>query len=432
MFLLRKHYGGLVLFGLSFVPVLIWLNGVGLNSVTSSWPVFIGSLGKAAALSGIALYCLMPALTMRNKTLDVLFGGLDKLYVLHSSAGKVAFFLILAHPVFLGVGRFIGGKTFSSIWDWSGIVVLLGIFAFAVFGIVTALSIYSHIKHQQWIWIHRIFGLLIPVYFVHAYLAKSQFVSNGALFFYLSALGILGFSAFLYRSVFAKYFIKKHKYKVVEINNITPKVSEIVLKPIGVPIAYEPGQFAFVSFDSNKVDSEAHPYSFSNANNGPYVRFTIKALGDDTTKVQKITDGTIAYLEGPFGSFSYKKINNKKQVWIAGGIGITPFLSMARSFRGKKKYSIHFFYGTETLEEAVFLSEFKDVTMHKTHNFKTTVVSRDKDGFITSELLSKHLGDLSKYDYMICGPPGMMSAIHAQLKNSGVPEEKIHIEAFSM
>jgi ferredoxin-NADP reductase len=105
---------------------------------------------------------------------------------------------------------------------------------------------------------------------------------------------------------------------------------------------------------------------------------------------------------------------------------------MARSFSGRKKYDIHFFYGTETLEEAVFLHEFKDVTMHNTHNFKTTVVSKDKDGFITSEILQKNLGDLNDYDFMICGPPAMMAAIQEQLKESGVSDEKIHIEAFSM
>ena len=432
MYYLRKHYGSLVLFVLSFIPIILWVSYVGLDSITSSWPVFISSLGKAAALSGIALYSLMPVLSMRNKTLDVMFGGLDKLYSLHSKAGKIGFFLILAHPVFLGLGRLFSGTNFGSIWDWSGLMVLLGILAFIVFSIVTAFSIYSHIKHQQWVWIHRIFGLLIPVFFIHAYLANSQFVKNTALFYYLLTLGIIGFAAFLYRSVFAKFFIKRHKYIVLEINNITPSVSEIVLKPVGVPITYEAGQFAFLSFESDKGDQEAHPYSFSNANNGPYVRFTIKALGDDTTDLQKIADGTTAYLEGPFGSFSYKKIKNRKQVWIAGGIGITPFLSMARSFKGKKKYDIHFFYGTETMDEAVFLSEFRDVTMHKAQNFKTTVVSRDKPGFITAELLQKNLGELNNYDFMICGPPGMMSAIKSQLESSGVPETQIHIEAFSM
>jgi predicted ferric reductase len=432
MYYLRKHYGSLVLFVIALIPVVLWVNFVSIESLTSSWSTFISSLGKAAAFSGIALYSVMPVLSMRNKTLDVLFGGLDKLYVLHTKAGKVAFFLILAHPILLGLGRFIDGRSFSTIWNWTSAVVLVGILAFIVLSVVTFFSIYSHIKHQQWIWIHRVFGVLIPVFYIHAYIAQSQFVKNTVLFFYLSTLGILGFSAFLYRSVFARYFIKKHKYQVLEVNNITKDVAEIVLKPIDTPIVYEAGQFAFLSFESDKVDSEAHPYSFSNANNGPYVRFTIKSLGDDTKAVQKISDGTIAYVEGPFGSFSYKKLKNKKQVWIAGGIGITPFLSMARSFSGKKKYDIHFFYGTETTDEAVFLSEFKDVTMHKAHNFKTTVVSRDKDGFINAELLRKHLGDLKKYDFMICGPPGMMSSIKNQLKDSEVPDRQIHIEAFSI
>jgi predicted ferric reductase len=300
MYFLRKHYGGLVLFALSFVPILLWLANVGLESVTSSWPVFIASLGKAAALSGIALYSLMPVLSMRNKTLDVMFGGLDKLYVLHSIAGKIAFFLILAHPLFLGIGRYLGGRSFSTIWDWSGAVVVLGIIAFVIFSIVTVISIYSHIRHQQWIWIHRIFGLLIPVFFIHAYLAGNPIRKQCSTILLFGFSWLLGFSAFIYRSVLAKIFIRRHKYKVIEINKITSTVAEIVLKPIGVPISYEPGQFAFLSFESDKVDNEAHPYSFSNANNGPYVRFTIKALGDDTSELQDISDGTTSLSRGSF------------------------------------------------------------------------------------------------------------------------------------
>jgi ferredoxin-NADP reductase len=59
-------------------------------------------------------------------------------------------------------------------------------------------------------------------------------------------------------------------------------------------------------------------------------------------------------------------------------------------------------------------------------------VPKDKDGFITAELLGASLGDLNNYDFLICGPPMMMRALGFQLKAAGVHEDKIHIEDFSM
>ncbi len=429
---LKKFSGYGILSLIAVLPLVLWLTGNSFSAVTADTATIVSSLGKAVALSGIALYAVMPILSMRHRAIMKLFGGIDKSYKLHKSAGKLSFYLIILHPLLLGGGRLLGGQGFTTIWDWSGLLVLSGIIALSALIFVTGVSIYAHIRHQNWIWIHRLFGWMIPLFFAHALLARSQIVANTPLFIYMLTIATIGFSAFLYRSVFSRLLMKKHRYVVSEINRFTNTVAEVVLKPLGVPITYEAGQFAFLSFDSTVMDGEAHPFSFSNANNGPYARFTIKALGDDTTDLQGLKEGTIAYLEGPYGEFSFKKVANRKQVWIAGGIGITPFLSMARSFTGSKHYDIRFFYGSETLEEAVFLGEFQDITRHLPNNFKTSIVSKDIHGFVTVELLQKSLGKLTEFDYMICGPPAMMQALLGQLTDAGVPDNQIHIEAFSI
>lgn len=427
-----KLLGSMTLGVLTFTPVVLWLMHAGFGSITSSLGTFIASLGKAVALSGIAMYALMPVLSMRHRLLEKMFGGLDNVYQLHKSAGKKSVVLITLHPLLLGLGRYMDGDSFSGIWDWSSFVVLLGIAAIIVMIIVTVVSIYSHIRHQNWIWVHRVFGWLIPVFFAHALFARGQITQNPLLLGYMLTLASAGFAAFAYRSVFSKYLNKKYEYVVSDINKFTDSVVEVVLKPLGVPIGFTPGQFAFVSFASDAVDAEAHPFSFSNANNGPYVRFTVKALGDDTSKFKDIKTGDKAFLEGPYGQFSYRRVKNRKQVWIAGGVGITPFLSMARSLSGNKTYDINFFYGTESLEDAVFLQEFIDITRHLPDNFNTTVVSKDMSGFVSADLIKKSIQNLDEYDYMICGPPGMMKAIQMQLKDAGVPQDQVHVEAFSV
>lgn len=429
---LQKLPGNITLGVFAIFPIILWLSSVGFDTPFESFGTFIASLGKAVALSGLVLYCINPVLSMRHRWLEFYFGGLNNVYKLHKSLGKTSFVLILAHPLLLGLGRLINGRSIATVWDWTGLLAITGIIALVCLIFATLMSIYAHIKHQNWVMVHKVFGWLIILFFAHALLGKSQITKIPELFAFMIAVGTIGMSAFLYRSVFSKWFVKKFKYLVSEVNQLTDSVVEVVLKPIGIPLTFQAGQFAFLSFDSALVDAEPHPFSFSNANNGPYIRFVIKALGDDTKKLQSLETGTKAFLEGPFGQFSYKRVKNKKQVWIAGGVGITPFLSMARSFRGKQNYDIKFFYGTESLEDAVFLQEFIDITRHLPENFNTSVVAKNYSGFVTIDMLKQALGDLTEYDYLICGPPKMMDAMQSQLLQAGVSEQNIHIEAFSI
>lgn len=430
--MLQKTKSWLILGVIALIPLVLWLVYVGIQSVTSSPSVTIASLGKATALSGLSLYLLNPILSMRLGLVEKALGGLDRLYSVHKTNGKLVFFLILIHPFALGLGRILGPLSFTTIWDWWSLLVLSGLLGIASLAALTGISIYSHIRHQNWISIHKWFGWLIPLFILHGLLADGVIMQSTPLLVYFAILSSLGFSAFLYRSVLSKYFIKRHRYEVAEINQFSDTVVEIVLKPKSVPIVFQPGQFAFVSFEQKGIDDEAHPYSFSNAPNGPYVRFTVKALGDDTSMLKTLKKGARAYLEGPYGSFDYRKVKNHKQVWIAGGVGITPFLSMARSFSGRSKYDIKFFYGTETLTEAVFLQEFIDIMRHVPESFRTQVVAKNLSGFITLDLLRDSLENLEDYDYMICGPPAMMNALTKQLTEAGIAPEKIHFEAFAM
>ena len=424
--------GFAVLATLVIIPILLWLRSFGLEAVFASFGVFIASLGKAVALAGITLFCLNPVLSMRNKAVTALFGGIENTYKLHKHSGKISFLLITMHPFLLGIGRLLQGKDFTEIWNWASALLITGYFALLLLCGITAVSIYAHIKHQHWILIHRLYGWLIPLYFIHTLLAQSQMTKIASLFIYSFLIGIIGFSAFLYRSVLAKYLVKKHTYIIADVNNVSDNVVELTLKPTNIPMPFQAGQFEYVTFDAPGINSEPHPFSFSNANNGPYVRFAIKDLGDDTKNIQKIKPGSKVYLEGPYGNFSFRNINNHKQVWIAGGIGITPFLSMARSFSGKKHYDIRFFYGTESIAEAVFLHEFIDITRHLPENFDTKVVAKNLTGFVTIELLQSALGDIKEYDYLICGPPAMMSSLTSELIQAGVDAEAIHAENFSM
>jgi predicted ferric reductase len=428
----RKLYGYSFFTVLTGMPVVLWLAGSGVSAAIGSSSAFVASLGKASALVGLAAYSLMPVLSMRHHILERTFGGLDVLYRLHAQSGKVSFFFIVAHPVFLAAGGLLGGAGILTVWNWTSPMIIAGIFALECLIVLTALTIYAHIRHQQWIAIHRLFGWLLPILFIHALLARGQIVQNRALFVYMAVLGSLGFMAFLYRSVGGHFFVKRYRYAVAEVNKLTPTITELVLKPLGIPINYTPGQFAYVSMDSSVVDNEAHPYSFTTANNGPYVRFTIKELGDDTAHVKQLNPGTKAYLEGPYGNFSLHNTKRMNQVWIAGGVGITPFLSMARSLSRRSKYKIKLFYAADNLEDAVFLKELLAIRQDIPDKFDITIVDKELSGFVDIETLRNEIAELGDNDYFICGPPQMMRALKKQLTEHGVDAGRIFSEEFSM
>jgi len=413
-------------------PIVIWLAGTDASALVSRPGTFIAALGKACALAGTALFLFNPFLSARERISEFILRGLDNAVRLHRLNGKVSFYLILLHPILIAVGRMLNGRAITAVWNWTSPLILVGLFALICFTTLVGISIYAHIKHQRWIIIHRLFGWLIPIFLLHAFLARSQMVNNEVLLIYMLAIAAVGFSSFLYRSVLHKYVARLHKYEVKEVLRINDTVTEIVLAPKHGKMNFRAGQYGFVSFESPKIDREDHPFSFSNADNGPYVRFAIKSLGDDTRSFHTIEPGSTAWIDGPYGSFSFESILNHKQVWIAGGIGITPFLSMARSFSGPGRYDIRFFYGAESLDDAVFLQEFMDIARHLPENFDTKIVNKKTSGFVTVDLLQKSLGDLKEYDYLICGPPGMMRALLEQLQKAGVPKSQIHIEAFSM
>lgn len=430
-FVPRYSYG-MYTYGLLLVlPLVFWLSATGLSTHVAYLSSFLKMIAKGAALSSFVAYCLEPVLSMRFSLVEKLFGGLDKVYALHKKSGKLAFYLMTAHFVFLLGYGFASGKSFSRFWNWASPTVVIGLVAFVAIAALVAFSLYAHIKHQRWVIVHRLFGWLLPVLLLHTLLANAQVTHVMPLYIYMLLIAEVGFVSFIWRSVLT-IFIHRYRYVVAEVTHVTPLITELVLKPTGIPMSYTPGQFAYLSLISPGIDREAHPYSFTTGNNGPYIRFVIKTLGDDTAHIKDVKPGSLALLEGPHGRFSLHNSKNPRQVWIAGGVGITPFLSMARSLRPGDKHRIHLFYGADKLDDAVFMKELIAIRKMLPDTFDFTLVNREWSGFVTADVVGKAIGDFTATDYFICGPPVMMKTLKKGLIAKGVTPEQLYTEEFSV
>jgi len=119
----------------------------------------------------------------------------------------------------------------------------------------------------------------------------------------------------------------------------------------------------------------------------------------------------------------------KDQIWIAGGIGIAPFLGMARDLASGPDYKITLYYCAKTEDEMMFFGELMDIAARNS-NFKVIGFCQNKEGFLTASAIKATSGDFLNKDILLCGPPAMMSDLRKQLVSAGLANKNIHSEEF--
>ena len=284
-------------------------------------------------------------------------------------------------------------------------------------------------KYQLFIWIHRVLGLVFFAGFLHAFMAKRGNIANfEPLFYYMLFVMAAAAVAFIYHSLLLPFMKTGHRYSVGSVKKWSDSVVEIILEPKGRFMKFVPGQFAYIRFLGHPVSDESHPFSMASSPLEKNLRFVVKVLGDYTASLLALQPGTTAILDGPHGGFSFKYGKSKQQVWIAGGIGVTPFLAMARALP-TRGYSVDFYYCVQTASEGFYDAEFTELA-RRNRCFRPHLFCQDKDGFMKVDILVKN-GGLENKDIFICGPPPMMHALHDGLTKAGIKDKRIHFEDFT-
>ena len=157
--------------------------------------------------------------------------------------------------------------------------------------------------------------------------------------------------------------------------------------------------------------------------------------------LKEVPLGTELKIDSPMGSFTLHKNSAKPAVFLAGGIGITPFLSIVREAANQKlNHQLYLFYSNRRPEDAPFLAALQDLSQSNPHFIfipSMTEMERSKRnwlgerGFIDREMLVKHFCDLSGPIYYVAGPPAMVAAMQQMLAKAGVSEDDIRTEEFS-
>lgn len=374
----------------------------------------IGEIFSSWVVTVFAFNFLMAS---RAKWVEKLFGGLDKMYLIHRRSGVIAVVLLLGH--FFIVPRAIDFNPGKPLGFYALVLILIGV-------LLSAVPFFKRkIPYHKWINFHKLMGVFYVMGVAHGFMVDSLIKQLPITRVYVFGMAIVGVLAWIYRAFLYGLFNKKLNYIVTELKNLGNGVVEIMLKPQDKKLQYNSGQFAFFTFPSVSK-REQHPFTISNSAGSETLRLTIKALGDYTNDLgSKLKEGDVAKVEGPFGHFTQDYAKKTEQVWIAGGIGITPFLALANQDL-TKKVDLYWCVGKE--EDAVYNDELKAFAQTN-RNFNYEIWDSSKKGHLDLSKLSSQ--NYAETDYFICGPEALKKTIYKQLKAKGVSSHNIHDEEFA-
>lgn len=424
---MKQKLGNYAIIVLVILNIAIWLVFPPVNDGRENF--LRAYAGEMLGSTVIILMSCSLFLSARPKWAEPFFGGLDKMYITHRRTSTSAFLLLFVHlltvpitTVNLRLGNYLAMIAFA------GIVVIVLV---TLAPRIPFLSKLTGETYEGWKKLHRYIGIFFILGFIHALTIPAPLDAFIAIS-WVQIFFVIGTVSYLYTEFFGRFFKKFLPYTVEAVRHPNNTTTEVTLRPSKEPVKRQrAGQFLFVRFPGDKTLNESHPFTISSAPSGDVLRLTVKASGDFTRYLfSQLQAGADALIEGAYGMFDYKS-GGKKQIWIAGGIGLTPFLAFMRDMDENLDRDVDFYYTVRHPEEALFLDEI-DAAARANPRLKAHVRFSATQGSLTvEEIVESAGGDVRNYDIYLCGPLPMVQVFTRKFKELGVAGQRIHFEEFN-
>lgn len=392
-------------------------------------------MAKVCGLLAAVLFFLQVILAQRLVILDRIY-GLDRIYLLHRRNGLLILGLAIVHALLVlipeGIENLPIGWKFWPEMLGAALIVLL------VFFVGTASFRPQRLPYHLWRKAHRPTGyLLTAMLAVHIFCVSDSFESGAPRI----ALWIL-IAIVLLVSLMAKLHLRHISIRNIPVQNCRMAGRNILALQLHAPagFSYAPGQFGFLQLHGDTVTREAHPFTIAsapgNAESGEHtLEFYIKQCGDWTSSIRPGTE-LQATLQAPFGLFSYKaRPLPPMLIYIGGGIGITPLLSMLRQLSVEEEPPATMLIWSLGRREEMFLAEELGELESRLPNLHVHIVyTREKGGSrIDKEQLASLLQDVPHGSHVyICGRLAMMHRIRGNLLQLHFNRKTIFRELFAL
>lgn len=396
--------------------------------------IFVGGL---TGLVGMYLALVMVLLISRIPAVEHIL-GLDGLVRWHRWLAPWPISLLVAHAVIITIGYAQAAK--AGFWHEVGtlvatfpfmIIATVGLGLMVAAAVVSIRAIRVRIRRETWWVIHLSMYLALSLSFAHVIALGPSFVGHPLTRWvwsvaWLATAGVV----LVYRIGFPVFRSLRHGLRVVEVRPEAPGVTTVVCSGRNLErLAVSGGQFLSWRFLVPGMWWQAHPYSMSALPRPPYLRLTVKTVGDHSAAVARLRPGVRVAIEGPYGAFTRHALQNTTAVLIAAGIGVTALRALLEDLPNNSRPIVILRASRE--EDLVFRAEMAELVRLRRGKLYELVGPRHKVA-LDRRMLARLVPDLLKRDVYVCGPDGFVADVVGLAGSLGVPEGAIHHEAFSL
>jgi predicted ferric reductase len=398
-------------------------------------------------VSALSLMVLSMVISLRTPWVNRQMQGLDKAYIVHKWAGIFATLLIVFHwlgekaPAWLvelelipNPGELTDGSGFSDLeigLFQSGVALVEWVFYILIILVIIALV--KKIPYRFFRKSHKVFPVVFLLAAYHGATAqlKERWLATpgGYLLLVLVAIGVASAFIALFQRIGAS---RKTTAIISQLDHHRQDILDLrlTLTTSQKPLVHQAGQYAFLRFGH---DNEPHPFTIVSSGDDPHsLRFAIKSLGDFTAElVNRLQIGQPVELEGPYGEFRFNAPSGR-QIWIAGGIGITPFIARLEYLanQGGTQQPVDFWYSTRGDQDTLFpeslahLCQQSGVTLYH--------LNSTKKEYLTAQMLQEVVGSFRDVSIWFCGPPAFAQCLLKGLSVYDFDKHTFHYDDFAM
>lgn len=444
----------------------LWFVVIKDRFLSENWIDRAADIGNLCGIIALYFMVIMISIGVRLPAMEKPF-GLDRLIRFHKKFAPVVVFLVIAHVSLKTVKYYqvVGGRT-EDVWDFlvqfspytwnladNSLVLARWAVLILLIAILAAKGGQYFFPFKLWKPVHILTYVVMPAALVHAMLIGSDMrvlpMTIGWAFLGLAwlALSSYRFAYVAGRKTQCRWFLES----VHQETHDTYTYTFLRHEGPGRFCSWSPGQFAIFRHESGFFGwTEPHPFTLSCAPGEGKICCTVKAVGPFTKNLPTVGPGTAFLCEGPYGVFTPKFKNGAHLICIAGGVGVTPFLSIIRHVAKKAiPVQVTLIWGNKAKEDIIAYQELSELVKNSSWLRIIHVLSQQRvtaellqevaddgfsweEGFIRGLILEKYITDTRNAQFFLCGSPPMQKFVLSELKRTlGIPPRKVKRELFS-